>query len=224
MLWRYLGVLICVITIPGCARFTQWAHTQFHQGYEINYDLEIIDRYMRSVSIYHGIDTRGIFDVLWLGDEVRWLYTVVYSDHHAKTEQQERLFLRRQLEENEHAITFYMTALYGTALEDAATAWALILRVNDKEYRPRSIALLDPVEPEYRLFFGKKMTRFKQMYKIVFDTLDPSGAKIITPDTKSMRLIMHTLTIEDCVEWYFDDDGCAIGVPIGWRRTRRAAL
>src|SRR5690606_26100571 len=102
-----LIMLVGPVFLGGCTRIVDWGRSSFYQGENIILS-QAPESYIRSVVIYDQLRTVAIFDALWLSDVVRSAYTDAYALKRGKSWEQKQLFLRRQLEENNHFISFYV--------------------------------------------------------------------------------------------------------------------
>ena len=104
-------IVALVILLPGCGgNVVDWGKKSFAQGGVYQDTHILIQSYMRDVKVYDMFDTLGSFDVLWLSDEVRTLYTQLHATMFGKTEDSQGIFLRRQLKANTQHLVFYVLA------------------------------------------------------------------------------------------------------------------
>lgn len=194
----YLGMML--LLLPNCGRVVDWGTRTFVQTPAFNASASAAQQYIRSVTSYDQFTTRARFDALWLSDEVRSNYTNLYVLKFGKTEEQMKTFLRRQLEENNHFISFYVLSLYEHPLGDANSDWTLFLTIDDKNYAPIEIKSVE-LAPEYMHIFGKKYNRFKVPYSVKFDAKDINDNALITPETKNITLHCRSLKAEVTFVW-----------------------
>jgi len=185
-------IIILLLLLPSCTRVIDWGKKTFEQISTSAPDNTKAQDYLRSVVLYDQLTTRARFEALWLSDAVRIHYTNIYALKFGKTEEQKKTFLRRQLEENNHFIVFYVLSLYEYPLGDVHSEWTLFLEINDKYYNPIEIKSIE-LSPEYIYIFGKKYNRFKVPYSVKFDAKDINDQLLITPETKS--IILHCRSI-----------------------------
>jgi hypothetical protein len=204
MKYTWMRLIMGMVIISGCAgcrRIIDWGKSNFYQGIECNwYKSEEIDSYIRSLTLYDELDTVGIFDVLWLADEVREVYTDLYVRRRGRTVEYKNLFLRRQLEENNHFIVFYILATDGLALASSDTEWSIILSVGNNCYNPLEIKRVD-LTPEYKAFFGKRFNRFKGAYQVRFDAKDDEGKALFNLSSSEFSLILRSVNKEVVLTW-----------------------
>jgi hypothetical protein len=149
---------------------------------------EVVKDYIRSLRMYDEFTTLGIFDVMWLSDEVRTVYAQVYTTMLGKDEESQKTFLRRQLKANEHYISFYVLSTHYVMLTAKPTLWAVYLEIDGKKYLPFEIKSVElPVE--YTTFFGSLLTKHKHPYEIRFDRKDVNGVDLLVPGKA------HTMTM-----------------------------
>lgn len=192
------SVLICLL--PGCGRVFDWVEDSFNQGTNLDQYTKVPQRYLRSITVYQQFTTIGMFDALWLSDAVRTAYVDLYALKHGKNDEQKKFFLRRQLEENNHFLSFYVLSLYENPLNSLDTKWSLFLMVDDKIYSPIEIKVVE-LNPEYILFFGKRYSRFKIPYLVKFNAKDMDSNFIVSDTTKTISLCFRSVSKEDLLTW-----------------------
>lgn len=104
--------------------------------------------------------TRAVFDVLWLSNETRRAY--VDTVCRSKNERDRIAMLKRQLEENNHWLAFYVLVdiRHDTyqSLNDKNNEWKLHLKLSDQTcIEPMSIKECE-IEPEYQKIFGHRFS------------------------------------------------------------------
>ncbi len=189
-----------ILLLPSCGRWADWGTRTFEQTPTVNSSVAAAQQYIRSVTSYDQLTTTARFDVLWLSDDVRTNYADLYALKFAKTDEQRKIFLRRQLEENNHFISFYVLSLYDQPLGDTTSDWSLFLTIDDKNYSPIEIKAVE-LTPEYIHIFGKKYNRFKVPYSVKFDAKDINDTLLITPETKKITLHCRSLKAEVAFVW-----------------------
>ncbi len=189
-----------ILLLPSCGRWVDWGTRTFEQTPTVNSPVAAAQKYIRSVTSYDQLTTTARFDVLWLSDDVRTNYADLYALKFAKTDEQRKIFLRRQLEENNHFISFYLLSLYDQPLGDTNSDWSLFLTIDDKNYSPIETKSVELV-PEYIHIFGKKYNRFKVPYSIKFDAKDINDNFLITSETKNITLHCRSLKAQVAFEW-----------------------
>jgi hypothetical protein len=196
----YFSSILLLLLLPSCGRVIDWGKRNFIQAPSLNADIEQAQQYIRSVTMYDQLTTCARFDALWLSDDVRMNYAHLHALKFGKTEEQKKAFLRRQLEENNHFIIFYVLSLYEHPLGDVNSEWTVFLTIDDKNYSPIEIKIVDLL-PEYMYIFGKKYNRFKVPYSIKFDAKDINDQLLITPETKNITLYCRSLKAEVTFVW-----------------------
>lgn len=205
--------LYCILFfLPGC-RYVRWGKDVFHQSRtQFTYN-NLRDDYIRSLRIYDQFTTLGLFDVLWLSEEVRRLYSKENASLHGCPKEDYADFLQGQLAENDSEIAFYILASVPHAqdllLTESQNPWTIYLCVDGVTYAPKSLKIVE-LPPQYQVFFGKRYTTLKKTYVVTFDAKTLDGCPILTPATTSLSLCFHTTGREDeCVIWEISSPGRA---------------
>jgi hypothetical protein len=193
-------VVFFLLLLPSCGKVVDWVHGSFQQISSTGSHCEIAAKYIKSITEYDQFTTAAKFDALWLSNEVRMVYVNLFGLKFGKTEEQKKALLRRQLEENNHFISFYVLSLYECSLGDPHSAWTLFLTVDNKNYAPIEIKVVE-LAPEYECMFGKKFNRFKVVYSVKFDAKNIEELPLITPDTQKMKLCFRSIKKEVSLEW-----------------------
>lgn len=195
-----------LLILPQCSRIVDWAKGNFYQGEPLPGYYEIPERYIRTITMYDQMDTAGRFTALWLSDQVRTAYAKSWAQLHGKSCEQEKVFLHRQLEENNHFISFYLLSMYTHKLADSDSQWSVLLNIEGCLYNPTEIKTVEmPIE--YQAFFGKLYNRFKTAYLVKFDAKDIQGNCLLYPGIHSIKLCFRKLSRQGCLVWNFDDRG-----------------
>jgi len=199
--------------MPGC-RYGCWLKDVFYQGQEGDKHLDVVHQYLRSEHVYDQFTTLGHFDALWLSNEVRGAYASVYACKHCLSDERSNAFLRRQLEENNHYISFYVLASVpdccgSTILSDKDAIWSMCLKIDDNMYRPIEIKVVE-LQPEYCMFFDRYFNRFKIPYLVRFDACDVSGQSLIHNGTRSIELHFNRADRRAVMLWCLDGQGDVI--------------
>lgn len=199
-------LLFAVVLLPGCGRLIDWGKDQIYQGQDCDTSNKRVKDYIRCIKVYDQFTTRGIFDAIWLGDEVRKAYADLYAFRQGKSEEHSKAFLRRQLEENKHYISFYVLSLYEVPLGEPSSEWNLILEVDECEFAPVEMKKVE-LPHEYRIFFGDHFTRFKEAYLVKFNARNVDDDLIIGPDTESFELKFRAVDRRVGLCWDIDEQG-----------------
>lgn len=195
-----LASIVLLFLLPSCGRIIDWGERTFEQAPSLNTDISQAQKYIRSITMYDQLTTAARFDVLWLSDGVRTNYANLHALKYGKTEEQRKIFLRRQLEENNHFIIFYILSSYDNTLGDIGSEWTVFLNIDDKNYAPIEIKAVELV-PEYIYIFGKKYNRFKMAYSVKFDAQDINDQFLITLQTQKITLYCRSLKTEVTFVW-----------------------
>ncbi len=200
MIAVYSVSIVLIFALSGCGRLIDWGKENFYQGEQLdNYSCDV-KPYIRSVTIYDQFTTRATFDALWLSDEVRQAYVQLHVLRQGKDEDRANAILRRQLEENNHYISFYVFSLHEVKLGDAESQWSLFLKVNDEYYQPIEIKEIE-LPYEYQIFFGKEWNRFKVPYLVRFNANDSDDMPLISHDTQNIALYFRSANKENAFVW-----------------------
>lgn len=181
-----LGLLL----FPGCLnnnKVINWAEGNFKQAeqYAKTY-FDTVQDYFRVSSAYNFFTAVGDFTALFLTGDVRKAYVDYYAHRHGLDLEEKKILLYRLLNENKHFVSFYVAgnqpvsiysstrAFFGgqyrkpnTLLGAKDAAWNIVLRVGDQEYKPHHVKL-KKLTPEYKYFFGDRLSQFKKAYEVNF--------------------------------------------------------
>jgi hypothetical protein len=193
-------IVLLLLLLPSCGKLIDWGKERYNTVSYINYDRTLAQKYLRSIITYDQLTTEAYFDALWLSDEVRAAYVDLFVLKFGKTEEQQKIFLRRQYEENNHFISFYVLSLYENPLGEPLSEWTPFLRIDEVNYQPIEIKVVD-LSPEYIYLFGKKYNRFKVAYSVKFDAKDIEDEFLITPDTQKIDLYFRSAQKEAILSW-----------------------
>jgi len=204
----YTLLIAIIILLPGCScRIVNWAQDTFYQGCDLNDFRTIPQQFLRYVMVYDQFETRGIFDAIWLAPSVRAAYSRLYSCKRGKSMDHEKAFLRRQLEENNHYIDFYVLSLYDKPLDSDDSMWTLFLEIDCERYTPAEIKAVD-LDPEYTFFFGKRFSKFRVPYRVRFNAKDLDNVLLIDGHTKSISLVFRSVEKEVALTWWLAQLQC----------------
>ena len=194
-----IGLMI-ICCLPGCGKLVDWGKDTFHQGKQLESDREVAQQYIQTVIVYDQFTTRAKFDAMWLSDDVRTSYADLHALKYGRSQEQKKKFLRRQLEENKHFISFYVLSLYEVPLGDENSLWSVFLRIGEKHYTPIEIKTVD-LSTEYVHLFGKHFNRFKVAYSLKFDAKDIEDMPLIMQDTQQIALYFRSVEKEVSLAW-----------------------
>lgn len=196
----------CLMIMPGCGRIIDWAKDSYYEGKPLSVDTSLAQRHMRSAIVYDQLDTVGVFDALFLSDEVRSVYVDMHILKHGKSEEQKAAMLRRQLEENNHFINFYVLASKKTPLDTKQSDWSLFLATSDG-------TTLTPIEikevelaPEMLTIFGSRFNRFKTPYLVKFNAKKVDDSLVISPEIQWFELCFRSTEKEVDLAWSFNSN------------------
>lgn len=198
LLSTVLGASLLLLT--GCGRLVDWAVDEFYQGVDRNPDLVLPRNFVRSTVIHDQLMTVAIFDALWLSNEVKTAFTNVSMLKQGKSEERRMAFLRRQLEENKHFISFYVLSSYKVPLGTPLSEWSLSLEVDDTIVTPVEVKSVD-LDPVYQAFFGRRYNNFKNVYLVRFEAKDANDQWLINEHTTYIALHFKSIKKETRFTW-----------------------
>lgn len=198
---NYCAVMILLLAVlPGCGRVINWGKGMFNQGETPHSYADEPKKYIRSVTVYDQFATAGSFDALWLSDAVRTAYVNTFAERTGKTDEQKKMLLRRELEENNHFLTFYVLSLFDMPLGDCCSEWTVVLKIKDAIYHPAEVKYIE-LNPEYKIFLKSVTSRFKNVYQVKFDMKDIDGKPLITPDVEDIKLYFKSIKKDTELAW-----------------------
>jgi len=189
-----------LLFVSGCGRVIDWGKTQIEQGQELKENIKEAKKNVRSTRTYDQFTLVGAFDSLWLSDEVREAYARLYQIKHGRTDEEKKIFLRRQLEENNHFITFYLLSATDITVGEKDSDWTVLLKIDDYNFVPTEFKTVD-LSPEYKEIFGKHFTRFKTAYILQFNAKDIEDVPLISPETQEIALLFRTVNKQVLHSW-----------------------
>ena len=167
-----------ILLLSGCGGVIDWTSETFDQGDTHKKDKIVISNYLKTKKIYDQFTTIALFDVLWLSDDIKTVYSNLYSKMHNRSEEVHQTFLRRQLKSNAHFISFYILSTHEAPLDIKPIIWSVSLKIDGKTYQPSSVKGIEMV-PEYQEIFGKLLTNHKRPYEARFERKDNDGVDIL---------------------------------------------
>ena len=190
--------------LPGCeSGVAEWVSDTFEQGKTHQFDKKIVKKCLKSVRVYDEFNTVALFDILWLSNDIRSIYSSLHSDMNGSGREASIAFLRRQLKANDHFLTFYVLSAHDIPLNATPALWNTYLKIGQKTYVPSEIKIVE-ITPEYRAIFGSVLTSHKRPYEIKFDRKDADGKEILLSknDTISFNLSspLYYASVEFSVE------------------------
>lgn len=199
----------CIVVLAGCGRVLDWGSSNFTQAKKIT-SSSVPCQHIKSLIVYDQFSTVAIFDALWLSDAVRTVYADLHSFKQGKNVELSNAFLRRQLEENKHFISFYLLTPYDLLLGDKNSPWSVMLEIDGNLYAPLEIKVIE-MAPEYQAFFGKKLNRFKAVQMLKFNAKDVEEKPLVTDATTALRLYFRAVDREVILEWPLHNGKLVVG-------------
>lgn len=146
---------------------------------------ELIQQYLRSVTLYEGYQTHAHFDVLVMSDQMCAVYAALHSAKVGHNENERTAFLSQLLEENREYLTLYLLAEIADeshiSMSDKNSAWSVfITNAHGRIMTPYSIKEVE-LTPEIRSIFSYRYVSFKKSYCIKFAACDIAGMPYIRP-------------------------------------------
>lgn len=195
-----IGMVIYLIGLSGCGHIIRWAEGNFYQGENMVPLTKIPQQAIRSVCIHNQFTIAATIEAMWLSDEVRTAYAEVYGIKNGKSDAMTKAFLRRQLEENKHFISFYVLTNFSLSIGDQNNKWAIFLQSGDAILSPNEIRVTE-LTPEFQIFFGKRFNRFKSIYLVKFNAKTAEGKPFITDTSQTMELYFRSIEKEAVLSW-----------------------
>ena len=175
-------VLLVVLLLPGCGgSLADWGHATFHQSQFQKDESSTIKKYVKQINMYDQLNTVGLYDALWLSDEVRTFYAKKYASMTGKSEEETLTMLRRLFKSNSHNISLYVLSPFDVVLAVKPIEWSLYLEIDGKRYQPTFIKKCE-LPSQYAALFGKRYNPHKQPYEVKFDRHDANGIDILKHD------------------------------------------
>jgi len=205
------------ILISGC-RPIDWGTKTFYQGCKPEKCGWLCRprEYIRTLRVYDQFTTLGIFNAMWLSDEVFVSYANLYAQKYSLNEEATLKLFEKKVCELNGLLSFYVLAyspgttnVFGmktksTVIKD--TPWDILLKVNGKAYRPVAIKKIE-LNPEFKVFFGQYVTAFKTPYLVQFAVQDDCGNCLINADTGSIILCLSADNRRAAMSWCIDKCG-----------------
>ncbi|MFT6765272.1 MAG: hypothetical protein ACJAZS_000147 [Alteromonas naphthalenivorans] len=203
-----LSMLVALFLLPGCGgTIIDTAKENFPQGKEYKNYQKKIKQYVKEVNIYDNFNTLGLFDALWLSDEMRTVYSDINADMRGKNTDVRHAFVRRQLKENKHYISFYVLSTHDNPLSVKPVPWAMHLEVDDKRYMPFEVKSIE-LAVEYKTMFGTLFNNHKTPYEVRFERTNSNGADILQEGhAHKMKLYFSSPEHFSSAQWNVDTLG-----------------
>jgi hypothetical protein len=208
-LYKYLRIvfgvcLLCMTT--SCIKYYDLAKSEFPQGEKKPDKRLVAKQYRRTQTVYDEFETKAVFNALWLSDALRTAYVDVYSHKRGFADDAKEEMLKRQLEENQHWLSFYLLAdirekTY-VSLSDPNAGWNMYAVIDDgKKLVPESIKEVD-LEPEYQFFFGRDVFNLlKAAYLVKFPISPDLVEKITKGNIDTIQLVIGSAYKDCTIEW-----------------------
>lgn len=205
---------LCMVTIlvllPGCGTVVDLVKENFPQGQESKDHQKTTKEYLKVINIYDQFNTVGLFDALWLSDEMRTVYADINADMQGKTTKEKHAFLRRQLKENNQYISFYVLSTHDNPLSVKPVPWSLHLVIDGKKHMPFEVKAVELVS-EYKTIFGSIFNKHKTPYEVRFERTDANGLDILTEGKLHvMKLYFSNPSHFSFAKWNLDPMGNAV--------------
>lgn len=205
-----LCMVMTLILLPGCGTITDLVKENFPQGKESKNYQKIAKKYLKRINIYDQFNTIGLFDALWLSDEIRTIYADVNADMQGKTTKEKNAFLRRQLKENDQFISFYVLSTHDNPLSVKPVPWSMHLVADGKKYMPFEVKAVELVS-EYKTIFGSMFNNHKTPYEVRFERNDANGIDILKEGNQHIiKLYFSNPSHYSSATWVVDNMGNAV--------------
>ncbi len=206
----HVWIILSFLTVLSGCRYKDWGMSVFNQGCKLDKYQQATCDFLRTVHIYDQFTTVGNFEVLWLSNEVRTIYSKLHAQQHCYNVERYKAFLRRQLEENNHYITFYVLATIphsrGVLLSEDTSEWSICLEIDGESYTPYEIKTIE-LKTEYKHLFGRSFTYAKAPYVVTFEARDIEGELLLSSAGQKLRLHFNTIGRTGFAEWQTCSDG-----------------
>lgn len=193
-----------VLLLTGCAKYHEFINDEVPQVERHEPSNATIKKYLRSLTMYEGFETRARFDSLWMTDEMRLVHTALHSERVGLNQEEREAFLLRQLEENNHWMSFYLLSEIPDhghiSLTDKNSDWSLYLET-EAGYRvsPESIKEIE-LSPDIKAMFGHRLTTFKKVYHVKFPAKNLNGNYYFSAGDE-MQLVCAGSGIRGTLTW-----------------------
>lgn len=219
---QFFASLVLLFLLPNCARVVHWGKERFGQIDKVAINICPACAYVRTVHLYDLFNNAAYFDVLWLSNTVRRVYSELYALEKCKKSLARDNFFSRQLQENNYTISFYLLMPqdkeHTLAYDTITGLWSVSLLVDGICYTPLEIKAIE-LAPEYRRIFGNRYNIYKTPYLIQFDAHDNSGNYILKPSTRVMTLQFVSPWYSTDVKWVINGLQCIQSDPCAVRST-----
>lgn len=204
---KRLLILIFILGLTSCTRIINWGRSAFNQGCKMDDFVCVPRQHIRTISVYDGFNTVGIFDGMWLSDAVRTSAVNLHAQKNYFTQDQRDIMLADEFSKNDKTISFYVLAWQyvrcGGLLDKPDAHWKVVLHTSSGPLMPRFVKRIS-LPCEYVTFFARRLNSFKKAFYIEFDGIDENGNKIIN-STDHLTLCFSSLTKKTYLKWYIQD-------------------
>lgn len=202
------GILCIIIacSLTSCGRIIDWGKGSFYQGEKVDPNLVLVRDHIKSIVVYDQLKTVLQIDALWLSDPVREVYSNLFSHLAGKGDEYKTTLQKRQREENNRFILFYILSSYKIPLGVPESVWQLFLKIDENHFSPIEIKTIE-LAPLYQKFFGKKYSVFKVAYQVKFDAKDMDSNPLIKEGINKIALCFRSLYKEAVLEWSLNEFG-----------------
>ncbi len=203
-------LFLFLLLLPGCT-IIDWGKRTFNQGCQINPCIRIIpQQHIRSTRVYYEFTTLGIFDAMWLTNEVQKCHIKLFAKKNFISEEQAQEMLDKRCLENRDLISFYVQVhvphVSNPLTNNPDSPWMVSLKVGDKTYLPYCLKKVI-LDREFKYLFGKYTSQFKTVYLLQFSAKDSDGENIIQPGIEYIGLCFHAMENIATLTWELDEDG-----------------
>lgn len=211
------GLLLSLVFLSSCIKYHRVLKDEFPQGEDMQDQRVVAYNYIRTARVYDQFLTEGIFDVLFMSDQVRQAYATMFATRRGLRDEEREKFQADQLKDGEQNVVFYVLAdirtTYADALDGEDAYWSFYIRLNDgRTVAPTSVKQID-IQPEIATFFKHRFVPCKASYVVTFsrqvlgsDYDAQSLTMIINSPTKRAMLVWDPADHKDASEIACDED------------------
>lgn len=169
---RLFVLLFVTLMTSSCVKYHEILKSEFPQGQDEPDQRKLAHAYVRSSTVYDQFSTLGVFDVIWLSDEVNEFYAQTHGKRRGKDDDACKALLAQQNKDREEVIAFYVLADLRTKtnkyLHEKGSYWTLALEMADGKCIEASSIKNIELEPEYQKLLGNRFNLFKEVYLVTF--------------------------------------------------------
>lgn len=213
-------ILCSLLGLTGCNQLFDWGRKHLEQPEEQQKNCKQLSaQFLRHKKVYEQFTSLADFTALLLSDSVRLAYLDYYAYRNFKDDQEIQAARARFLAENNHFISFYLSAwqrpteymseytlftgerhTLGAIIGTPDAEWQLNMIVDGKEYEPESIMPIE-IPLEYRVFFGAHLSQFKTKYLVRFAAKDIQNNPLLDQNLHDVELIFRRLHQQIRLSW-----------------------